>query len=138
MGPLVTTSWTVELQLPFRIFVNERELGSAAARRKDRDMWETTHQSGRPDEPEIHGTLALLQLPADFVQEYPDIMVRCNKHGDAILDRLQLIAWLRGKPAVRKITVGMPRLKYELPRQDGGTTTHHERRRRFRGVSPTE
>ena len=93
-GALFVSWWDVEPGNT-RVVVNGREL-----RPRERQKWMTDHYkiSGPDkavDEPLRHGAVALLQLPMQMTQDYPDLMMRCEKHGDCIAGRLDTLKRLR-------------------------------------------
>ena len=78
--------------------------------------------SGEPDRGyERHGTIALLELPLGTVQEYPALMVRCLKHGDAILARTEVLSALRSRRRQLRAEVSFPLTAYDVgePPADG-------------------
>lgn len=101
-GPLFTSSWSTP------------PLPAAAAVRKvaRRLRWSTDGVAG------TEGVIALLRLPPDLPQDYPDLMVRCPKHGDAVLRRLDVVAKVRGgRKEVMKVTTTTPRRRYRPVRR---------------------
>ncbi len=115
LGPLFTSSWTAERDPDTVVVVNGNRLGRVPVRRH-RDRFVPVVSGGVPEH-EVHGVMALLALPTDLPQDYPALLVRCA-HGDAILDRLTVVGWLRAGKAP-KIDVKMPRAEYERPTLDG-------------------
>lgn len=58
--------------------------------------WLTTDTGSEPgstDRPV--GVIALLALPHEVAQDYPDLLVRCSRHGAAVLDRRSVLAMSR-------------------------------------------
>jgi hypothetical protein len=105
-GPLLTSSWEVETTPPFKINANGTDLGRAQSIKRWRATGTVT-VSGTPDTyTDRHGTIALLTLPPELPQEFPDLLVRC-KHGDAVVGRSEALAWYQSKKLV-KIEVSMP------------------------------
>jgi hypothetical protein len=129
-GPLFTSTWLREPELGHAITVNGRRLSrSQTIRHRERDLAE---RSGKPlHAPVRHGAVALLALPAGMVPDYPDLLVRCDKHGDnrghgdTVLDRAAVLGWLReataGGPAKRKVAVTKPFSEYTAPTAVPGT-----------------
>ena len=134
-GPLFVSWWDVEPEPP-HIVVNGRRLrGREAVRHRDATM-PVVYREGEPlSTPLRHGVTALLALPAGMRQDYPDLLVRCVAHGDAVLDRVEVIARLRAATPNRvetvRVPVGPPR-GYREPRLTPGpqeTVTQREVRR---------
>lgn len=104
-GPLFTSSWKVPIPA-----------GSEA-----KALGPPTKLSGpAPLRSEIHGALAVLALPPDLPAEYPDLLVRCARHGDAVLDRREALRRLPAdgaKPLQWRVTPGS-RQDYEWPPPD--------------------
>lgn len=134
-GPLFTSSWEVERAVPYRIEVNGQTLGRSAARRYLDQVQPVTHRSGAPvTYRERHGVVALLALPNALPADYPDLLVRC-KHGDALLDRREVIGWHRAGKAP-KILVAQPRFEYEPLTRPGNKVTRSHETRRFTVGTP--
>src|SRR5215216_4663704 len=95
-GPLFVSSWCVEPQ-EHHVVVNGRELKGRERRRWFAENYETIEESGEPiDAPLRDAVIALLSLPAATVQDYPDLLMRCDRgHGDYVADREETIALLR-------------------------------------------
>ena len=87
-GPLFVSTWDADTH---RISVNGREVKGREKRRRHNEMWDTV--SGRPAA--SHGVTALLRLPAGMTQEFPDLLMRCETHGDYRADRNALREQLR-------------------------------------------
>lgn len=115
-GPLFTSWWTVDLPLSFETYVDGRKLSRGEAlRHRDRDS-PVTERSGPPIRDEGNeGVVALLELPPEMAQEYPDLMVRCADHGDAVLARVEVLNALGGPPL--RVKPRLPRLAYVAPEQ---------------------
>lgn len=95
-GPLFTSTWEVPAPMAQVIVVNDERLRPRAARRFVEQHSDLVDQTGKPmATPLVHGVVALLALPAGMTPDFPDLVVRCNPHGDAILDRIGVIARLR-------------------------------------------
>jgi hypothetical protein len=117
--PLFTAAgWDVEDPLPFELTIHDRPATRRESIAHDRETFELV--SGPPvSYTGRHGTIALLALPPEVPQEFPDLLVRCL-HGDAVLDRMEVISLLRRRVKVHKVRVSFPRRKYApLP---GGVT----------------
>lgn len=118
-GPLFTSSWEVPARSPVRVVVDGKQLNPRAQRRFEADNLEVVTESGPAiDRPEVHGTIGLLALPAAYPQDYPDFMVRCVRHGDAVVDRIALLKWLREGTSPRLVLDGT-RIDYEKPEPTG-------------------
>jgi hypothetical protein len=126
-GPLFVSSWAVETT-EHRVVDNRgRELKGRERRRWLDDNYDTLEASGEPvDDPLREAVRALLSLPAPIVQDYPDLLMRCdNGHGDYVADRKETIALLRqavanGKPMDHPVPVSLPELEYLPPRDIPG------------------
>lgn len=103
-GPLFTSSWETP---PGAQDVTLRRLLSRLARTKP------TGDSRRGAQRD--GVIALLALPPDVPQDYPDLMVRCAVHGDALLDRRDILRAISGQSVV-KVATRLPRLEYRPSR----------------------
>jgi len=135
IGPLFTSSWKVDLVLPFSIQVGRRVLNRGEAVRWDKAERERTLEttSGRPiDWTGLDCLIAPLAIPPDLPQTYPPLYVRCAKHGDAVLDRGVVIDALRRKVPVLKVPVSLPLRPVALQRHDDlpGKVTHSSETRR--------
>jgi hypothetical protein len=130
LGPLFQSSFEAERPARFAATVNGHRLSGAERKAYDR-LWPIVEQSGRPiEEVERHGSVALLVVPEDMVQDYPDLLVRCQ-HGDAVVDRLEAVEWTRRGGRAPKVQVGFPRLTYMRPRNPGSTTSRPREVRRW-------
>lgn len=105
-GPLFTSSWVEAPELGITVYTAEGELDPFAAER-----WLRRHHgpegAHRPPV-DRDGTIALLTLPPGTADDFPDLVVRCNAHGDAVLDRVEVLAWLREKKRERKVNLTVP------------------------------
>ncbi|MCA9851489.1 MAG: hypothetical protein KC461_12705 [Dehalococcoidia bacterium] len=133
-GPLFTAAWQVPLASPWR--VNGRRLSEREARRYERSRAIEATESGEQVTDETHSTIALLRLPASCPQEYPTLLVRCARHGDAILDRAAVLDALDHHTGVLTAAVSYPLTEYEPPREDFGTLADTERTRRTFTIRP--
>lgn len=85
-GPLFISSWEVERALDFDVIVNGRTLSRREALRYRERKHPLVGQSGRPiTETGRDGVFALLVLPPGIPEDFPDLLVRCADHGDAVL-----------------------------------------------------
>ena len=139
-GPLFTSSWPVELPLAFATYVNGQRLSRREALNYQDAVYPVRERRGRPIPSEkIEGTIALLALPAEMHQEYPDLMVRCEGHGDAVLAREDLLKDLRQRRAVRKVHPRRPYLAYICPPHaeplPGAETVRYHETRGYRSVA---
>ncbi len=114
-GALFTSSWRVEIAETERVKVDGRELLP-----RERARFDKAHlpvESGpQPDRVEVHGSLAMLAAESSS-----DLLVRCPEHGDAVLDRLELLKMLRTPKGKRnsRITVSSPGWEYLSPDVSG-------------------
>lgn len=143
-GPLFTSGWPVELPLDEEFFVDGRMLSRREALRLRDVVFPVRERSGPPiRDQKLEGTLALLALPPEMHQEYPDLMVRCDRHGDAVLLRQDLLDAFREGRAVRKVDPSRPHLAYVCPPHveplpGARTTRSHETRRHHRSAAAKE
>jgi hypothetical protein len=123
-GPLFTSSWHCEPEIGYSVVVNGRKLSRSEAIKWRAQHDELVQRRGEPmHAPLLHGVTALLTLPADLAQDHPDLLVRCDKHGDRVLDRTEVLNWLRQaalKPAKRKVAVSQPVSTYRHPQSAPG------------------
>jgi hypothetical protein len=119
-GGLFTSSWAVEPD-GHRVVANGRELKGRERKRWIAEHDETIEESGAPiDDPLMHGVVALLEVPAGMTDDYPDLLMRCETHGDFIADRLKTLKRLRkatrdGKPADIYVSTTGENYSYTLP-----------------------
>lgn len=66
-----------------------------------------------------NGYLAALALPPELPQVYPPLLVRCPEHGDAILNRSELVQSVRRNQKRLKATVMPPFHEVTTQRTDG-------------------
>ncbi len=60
------------------------------------------------------GVAALLDLPSDLVQDFPDLLLRCEHHGDLVLDRGQIMREFQtDRRRSFNVDPKFPRLDYE-------------------------
>lgn len=120
-GPLFLSWWDVEPH-------SEAELNGRPLKKREYERvleqagWRVESVSGNPDRLERHGAAALLTLPPTMAEDCPDLMVRCEKHGDAILDRNEALSRLRTRPPRKKwkVTPSFPLQAYREPTPDPG------------------
>lgn len=134
-GPLFTSSWKVELDLPFSVQVGNRVLNRGEALRRDKAERERTlvATSGPPiDFTGVDGLFAALAIPPDLPQAYTPLYVRCAKHGDAVLDRTVVNDALRGKVPILKVSMSLPLQDVSPQRHDDvpGEVKHASETRR--------
>jgi hypothetical protein len=128
-GPLFTSWWESEPPLGHSITVNGRELN-----RRESIAWREQHTElvesrGRPmHAPLRHGVTALL---TPGLADHPDLLVRCMQHGDSVLDRDEVLGWVRQaahKPTKRTVVVSKPFSEYRVPQVAPGPTEHRHQR----------
>jgi hypothetical protein len=125
----------VEIGNEQRVLADGRDLKGRERRRWLAENYETIEESGEPiDAPLRHGVTALLALPRELAQDYPDLLMRCdNGHGDYVADRVETIALLRhvvagGKPASFPIAMNPGELAYPPPSDLPGPSDRATRR----------
>lgn len=116
-GPLFTSSWAV----PGPRIITEAN-GAHLSRRAERHFLErafgpVAEQSGAPIDRDLaQGVLAAVAPPPDQADDHPPLLVRCAKHGDAILARAEVMARLRGgKRTSWGVAVAFPRVDHDDP-----------------------
>ncbi len=78
-----------------------------------------------------HSVYAILALPPRMTADYPDLMVRCERDGDAVLDRRDVLDRIRRGDNEWDVEVSFPRREYEtldtswLLDAAGPITEHH-------------
>jgi hypothetical protein len=114
-GPLFTSTWTVEPPGAV-VTVSGHRLPHSAATRWIDEHQPLVERTGAPmRNPVRHGVRALL---TPGLADYPDLLVRCAKHGSMVLDRDEVLAWVRQaahKPVKRKVAVSQPNPDYRPP-----------------------
>ena len=98
--------------------------GEHLAKRQERGAWKSMRAArGRrqlgPDAADegVETSIGLLALLVSLPSEYPDFMVRCPDHGDAVVDRLEVLTRLRSGDRSMKVDTSFPRCAYTKPRE---------------------
>lgn len=118
-GPLFTSSWSVVSDGWTSVTVNGIELGDRDRTRWINQHYETVEESGRPMRtPLRHMVISLLVLPVGFTQDYPSLLMRCERHGDYVADRLDVVKRLRAGEADCMVTPNGETLTYVTPTAD--------------------
>lgn len=134
-GPFFTSSWTVQDALGFEVVVGGRTLNRRQAVRYRDQQLPVATSSGSPIANEhVDGLHALLALPPGVGDDYPALLVRCDKHGDAVLDRLELLAALRRDEPSFLAALSWPLTPYQAPDStwlEGGRTQHQTETRKI-------
>lgn len=112
-GPLFMSSWRA-LTLG-AVAVNGEQVTERQLRQHDRRNGHEVAAYGPQSTDEMHGTIALLRLPERFAQDFPTLLVRCGEHGDAILERAEVLRWLSDPAPEHKVTVSFPLTEYVEP-----------------------
>ncbi len=114
---LFKSSWRVPLDAG--ISINGERVNQRQYEIFEKRLGFATSVTGHIDRNADHTVFALLALPLELRADYPDLLVRCERHGDAVLDRLEALDRLRvaasGGDPLWKIDVNFPRLEYEPP-----------------------
>jgi len=105
-GPLFIATWTVPIA-----GATATEDGRLLRRQERHPGAERT---GQLDTEDVHSTIALVALPPEMVEDYPDLMVRCMDHRDALVDRVEVVGALRAGKDLHP-TVAFPRIEYVIP-----------------------
>lgn len=126
-GPLFTSSWPVEVPSPWMGGWVRAADGAPLSRRHVLAMERaaTTDRSGAEwTGVERHGVIALLALPPALAQDYPDLLVRCPRHGAAVLERHDVLDWMHAG-RTRNLRVSFPLPEYRRsPELPGAKETH--------------
>ena len=114
VGPLFSSTWTIPAlahSVPGAV-VTDPDSGRpvAISEAGDQSITRTTNDAVEDLTVEV---FALLQLPSAD-DDYPDLLVRCASHGDAVLDRLEVIAANRTDRDF-PVDVSYPLHEYRLP-----------------------
>lgn len=114
-GILFTSSWEddEDARLPGGGSLHSADGTAATARQVRRYVDTMMIREGPAPSRQRHGVVALLNVPPEHPQDYPALVVRC-RCGDAELDRIQVVGWLRTAKAPPKVQVGK-RLAYVTP-----------------------
>lgn len=102
-GPLFTSSWIEPPELGIEVFIGQGRLEPFPAHR-----WILDHCDNDVADDlgyDRNGTIALLTLPPGMDDDYPDLVVRCNAHGTAVLDRHLVIRLLPTRIPTHKVAV---------------------------------
>lgn len=123
-GPLFVATWQVQ------VFSGHVLNGRRLTEREYRKRFPPENERGRPMLEVPESTLALLQVPNHMRSEYPDLLVRCSRHGDAVLERSDVLGHLerRSRTAV-PVDVKPPFRAYAPPRDDFGDVGEERRYR---------
>lgn len=140
-GPLFWASW--RMPVDSGIVVNHQRATMSQYQRRAGGVVEW--ESGRLEVEETHDTIALLRLAPGMPSEYPDLLVRCNKDGDAVLERSAVLGHIERPPRSGRVKVDVkpPHREYTDPRDDlwppgiPETTVRWSERRRWRPSPPT-
>jgi hypothetical protein len=121
-GPFFVSAGWNEPRDPFpagEVIGPDGPLKGRAKARFMESVWEPMEQWGPPpDHPDRSAAIALLSLPPELVQDFPDLLVRCpRRHGDTILDRFETLERLRRGETRWKVQCSLPFTEYERPVQ---------------------
>lgn len=132
------SSWTVDRPASASIDgrqIGQRELDDVL----DRVFGAARLVSGPPiRRDDVHGVVALLDLPPALGDDYPALLVRCE-HGDAVLERSDVISRAKGRrPEKWTVDVGKPFTDYTFHDPSAGwlPASRTTRSREVRGGSP--
>jgi hypothetical protein len=138
-GTLFTSSWLINPPGDV-VIVGDRELPYKTATK-----WIEAHaevyREGTPMRDPVQQRL-VRALISPGLSDYPDLLVRCEKHGYEVLDRNDVLRWLRQAvalpPKKRRavpiaLTPGEPsyRAPRDIPGEPTGETTHQREERHF-------
>lgn len=144
LGPIFVSSWTTDTPVSIGYIVGNRLLphNEAARRHKTERKKYLTSQSGDAQSTR-DGLFAALAIPANLPQTYAPLYVSCDRHGDTIIERQELLAASRLKEKKpHKVTVSKPFLEYIPQRKDGfkviKTSSVEERRYGSATFTPAE
>jgi len=125
-GPLFTSSWVTEIEHDEDMVLDARRLRPGERRLALEAAGAEIEAEGPSMDQGRDGVVALLALPVGMAPDYPDLLVRCDEHGDAVLDRAETLDRVRGARSAWKVTPSLPKREYEPLRNDwpGGSTEH--------------
>lgn len=143
-GALFMSSWRVPGKARIVIQIDEEPAALTLRQqyRIEATLATEIADSGLPED-DHHSVFALLALPPEMAADYPDLLVRCERDGDLVLDRVDVLAWLRIGGDVT-VDVGAGRFEYDPPDWswlDGAanvTTQRVERVVRYGGPRPND
>ena len=95
-GPLFVSWWRADTH---SVRVNGRLLTGREKKQHECQTWETVSGPVHPQ----HGVAALLRLPDDTVQEFPDLLIRCETHGDHLAQRNDILEMVRTASKARDV-----------------------------------
>lgn len=87
-GPLFTSRWMVPVQSPITY------KGASMSERRARRLLAQSDNVTVTGEPLLEVPTGAIGLIGDGLDEYPDLLVRCPKHGDHLVDRGEVLAML--------------------------------------------
>jgi hypothetical protein len=127
-GILFMSWWEVDVAPDFTIEATTRRRRRSGLNQWDPDLpmvaqppTATGHATTR------HGVIALLTLPPDLPDDYPDLLVRCAEHGDGVLDADQVVGQVPSRGHRRwKVPLRPPHLAYREPQAFVRPTRWHE------------
>ena len=127
-GPLFTSSWVTEIEHDEDMVLDARRLRSRERRLALEAMDAEITTEGPSMDRGRDGVVALLALPVGMTPDYPDLLVRCDIHGDAVLDRAETLNRVRAARSAWKVSLSLPKREYEPLRNDWpeelGSTEH--------------
>jgi len=117
-GPLFTSSWVTEIEHDEDMVLDARRLRPGERRLALEAAGAEITTEGPSMDQGRDGVVSLLALPVGMTPDYPDLLVRCDSHGDAVLDRAETLARVRAARSPWKVTLSLPTREYEPLRND--------------------
>ncbi len=124
-GPLFTSSWVTEIEHDEDMVLDARRLRPGERRLALEAAGAEIEAEGPSMDQGRDGVVALLALPVGMAPDYPDLLVRCDEHGDAVLDRAETLDRVRGARSAWKTTA--PATASTPPRSSPGPTSRPSR-----------
>jgi hypothetical protein len=110
-GALFVSYWELEQGFTGVFYKGQRVPRRVAIKGLDRIMPVVDQSGPASSEPAGQFGFALLELPCELAQDYPDLLVRCARHGDAVLNRIEVLELL-GQATEKLVDVAFPHREY--------------------------
>lgn len=110
-GPLFHSKWQVPADTVVELDGREATSHRTAVRALQQSGF---HVEDLGEDDSDDGLFAVIVLPEGVTADYPPLLVRCKRHGDTVLDRLEVVQWLRDG-GERSVRVDRPNHLYIAP-----------------------
>ncbi|MBK8333278.1 MAG: hypothetical protein IPL07_13090 [Acidimicrobiaceae bacterium] len=101
-GPLFTSRWMVPVQSPITY------KGATMSERRARHLLAQSNNVTITGAPLLEVPTGVIGLIGEGLDEYPDLLVRCAKHGDLVLDRAEVLRMVGDTAATMKVIPTKP------------------------------